>query len=107
MVEVPLSPALVGGLRGSQPCLLLTSSPVQATGSRFERPPSHQASTNAVEHLGLIRCAHVPRHLGIFSGSYQWRMATFLPIAEALREIAKALELTDADPSAQPDEPIS
>jgi hypothetical protein len=47
------------------PCLLLTSSPVQATGSRLERPPSYQASTNAVEHLGLIRCAHVPRRLGI------------------------------------------
>jgi hypothetical protein len=46
------------------PCLLLTSSPVQATGSRLERPPSYQASTNAVEHLGLIRCAHVPSASG-------------------------------------------
>ena len=33
-----------------------------------------------------------------FSGSYQWRMATFLPTAEALRQIAKALDRDPSDP---------
>ena len=67
------------------PCLLLTSSPVQATGSRLERPPSYQASTNAVEHLGLIRCAHVPRRLGI---DRQLLMELEQPLKDAIGELA-------------------
>jgi hypothetical protein len=43
---------IIKGLAQAAACLLLTSSPVQATGYRLERPLSYQASTNAALELG-------------------------------------------------------
>ena len=42
-------------------------------------------STNAVEHLGLIRCAHVPRRLGI---DRQLLMELEQPLMDAIAELA-------------------